>query len=107
MIEWRISKISEKVKKMKNLNKALIGLSVFFVLLMTVYAHGNERAARQQYIGGHMMAFDAEEMDEMHDVMVRYIDNPGLKEAMGSMHEGCEQLYENRKTTNNHMMGWL
>lgn len=91
---------------MKNLNKVLIGLSVFLALLMTVYAHGNERATEQQYIGSHMIAFDSEDMDEMHDAMIGYIDDPQLRKTMDSMHEGCEQLYENRKTADNHRMGW-
>ncbi len=89
---------------MKNLNKALIGLTVFLVLVIAVYAHGNG-GARQGYTSGHM--FDAEEMDEMHDVMFRYIDDPELKEAMDEMHESHEQFYEGNANTGimGHMVG--
>ena len=91
---------------MKNLDKALIGASVFLVLVIVVYAHGDERAG-QEYTSSHMMAFDAEEMDEMHDAMVKYIDDPELREAMDKMHESHWHFYEGNVNTGiiGHMRG--
>lgn len=76
---------------MKNIY--ISGIIAALILLTTgtfVYAHGstqNTLATNNEF----------EDMDEMHEEMIQYIDDPELVNEMNEMHAACSQDYKDEK----------
>ncbi|MBR9704582.1 hypothetical protein GOV12_04165 [Candidatus Pacearchaeota archaeon] len=60
---------------------------ILFTAATFVYAHQESNSANNPDID----YSEIDEMDEMHNEMIQYIDDPKLLNEMNKMHEACSQ----------------
>jgi len=89
---------------MKRKTTAIFGVLSALLLLSVaaVYAHtgSQENTPSTQSFDGMML--DANEMDEMHDLMTEGLD-PELKEQMDIIHDGCTSHFKSQGNNEEYM----
>lgn len=89
------------ISEVKNMKKIHIGGMIAGLLLLAIiagtYAHSQQSEEKVDY------------MDTMHEEMMEDLEDPELRIAVESMHEGCEQFHRGKKNiaVRGHMMGMM